>query len=392
MGWVSEEEARRLGAVTGSIPAVPTVPTAPAVQAAPAAGNFQNNYTPDAINRAAGRITTEYGTPSVPTFKGTYDEQIRDIYNRIANRGEFAYDVGNDPLYSQYRDKYVKQGQTAMKDAMGQAAALTGGYGSTYSQQVGQQVYNAYLDKLNDVIPELYNAAYGRYQDEGNELYKRYSMLGDLANDEYGKWRDSVSDARYADETAYERQRYADAQSYERQQDAYSTLAALIQATGYNPTTAELEEAGMSQGQAQALIGKYISGILPDDTAGEVSGGGSSGGGSGFVPASSAPSWWNNMSTAERKALQSSLGISADGIWGAQTKAATEAAGYNGAGTGSSSGNAGGYLGSIGYSDLPQPNESRGITRGSTQREAYQAWQNGEITYSEYQSILKALH
>lgn len=328
MGWISEEEARRLGAVTGSIPAVPTVPTAPAVQAAPAAGNFQNNYTPDVINRAASRITTEYSTPSVPAFKGTYDEQIRDIYNRIANRGEFAYDVGNDPLYSQYRDKYVKQGQTAMKDTMGQAAALTGGYGSTYSQQVGQQAYNAYLDKLNDVIPELYNAAYGRYQDEGNELYKQYSMLGDLANDEYGKWRDSVSDARYADETAYERQRYADAQSYERQQDAYSTLAALIQATGYNPTTAELEEAGMSQGQAQALIGKYISGILPDSTAGGVSGGGSGGGSSGK---SSYGYDTHGYTTDQIKQLQRAAGISVDGIWGPQTEAAYKA-GYSAGG------------------------------------------------------------
>ena len=42
---------------------------------------------------------------------------------------------------------------------MGQAAALTGGYGSTYGEQVGQQAYNAYLQNLNDIVPQLQQQA-----------------------------------------------------------------------------------------------------------------------------------------------------------------------------------------------------------------------------------------
>lgn len=77
---------------------------------------------------------------------------------------------------------------------MGQAAALTGGYGSTYGQAVGQQQYDAYLQNLNDVVPELYQLALSRYQMEGDDLKTQYSLLADQYQQEYGQYRDKVGD------------------------------------------------------------------------------------------------------------------------------------------------------------------------------------------------------
>lgn len=57
---------------------------------------------------------------------------------------------------------------------MGQASALTGGYGSSYAQNVGQQAYQSYLHQLGDMVPELYQLAYDRYRDKGDALYKTY--------------------------------------------------------------------------------------------------------------------------------------------------------------------------------------------------------------------------
>ena len=71
--------------------------------------------------------------------------------------------MNSDALYQQYRDLYTQQGQMAMMDTMGQAAAMTGGYGNSYAQTAGQQMYNQYLGKLNEVVPELYQQAYNRY-------------------------------------------------------------------------------------------------------------------------------------------------------------------------------------------------------------------------------------
>ena len=96
------------------------------------------------------------------------------------NREDFQYDLNGDALYQQYKDRYLNLGKQAMADTMGQAAALTGGYGSSYAQSVGQQAYNGYLQQLGDVVPELYKLAYDRYQDKGDALYKNYQTWAQL--------------------------------------------------------------------------------------------------------------------------------------------------------------------------------------------------------------------
>lgn len=115
------------------------------------------------------------------TYTPQYDTQINALFDKLLNRESFSYNAATDPLYQQYKEQYVNQGKLAMQDTMGQAAALTGGYGSSYSQAVGQQQYDAYLQKLNEVVPELYQMAYSQYQDEGDELRNQYSMY--LAKD-----------------------------------------------------------------------------------------------------------------------------------------------------------------------------------------------------------------
>ena len=96
------------------------------------------------------------------------------------NREDFQYDVNADALYRHYKDQYTQLGKRAMQDTMGQASTLTGGYGSSYAQSVGQQAYQSYLSKMDDVIPELYQLAYQKYQDEGNRLYKTYQSWAQL--------------------------------------------------------------------------------------------------------------------------------------------------------------------------------------------------------------------
>lgn len=110
---------------------------------------------------------------------------LRDeALDRYLNREEFQYDMNADALYRQYADKYRDMGQMAMRDTMGQASALTGGYGSSYAQSVGQQAYNQYLKELGDVVPELYRLAYDRYQDQSEELYRAYEQYDQQEKEE----------------------------------------------------------------------------------------------------------------------------------------------------------------------------------------------------------------
>lgn len=121
--------------------------------------------------------------------QGKYDQLIKDY----ENRGKFSYDFNTDALYQQYKDKYIKQAKMASADVMGQAAAMTGGYGSSYAQTVGNQAYQANLEQLNDVIPELYQLAYDKYNQEGQDMLNMISLLRGERDFTYGQHNDEYS-------------------------------------------------------------------------------------------------------------------------------------------------------------------------------------------------------
>lgn len=207
---------------------------------------------------------------NMPQYSGKYDEQLQEIYDQIVNRKDFTYDLNSDALYQQYKDQYAQMGQMAMMDTMGQASAMTGGYGNSYAQGVGQQAYHGYLQQLNDKVPELYSLALGQYNQEGQDLLNQYSMIGDLAGDEYAKYQDALN--QYWNQLNYQKQ-LAD-QEYERgfnewqtqynvQQDAYNKLISLITTTGYKPSADDLAKAGMSQSEADAYLDYYTKANTP---------------------------------------------------------------------------------------------------------------------------------
>ena len=121
-------------------------------------------------------------------YQSQWQPQIKDTMNSILNRKDFQYDVNGDALYQQYKDRYVNLGQKAMMDTMGQAAKLTGGYGNSNAQMVGQQAYQGYLQGLTDKIPELAQLAYQRYAQQGQDLYQKYGLLNSQEQADYSRW------------------------------------------------------------------------------------------------------------------------------------------------------------------------------------------------------------
>ena len=199
---------------------------------------LEGGYTPGSTVQQAQAYLSQVQSRRPGSYESQWDGELTELYNRIANRKPFSYDLGTDPVYQQYREQYQRQGRLAMQDTMGQAAALTGGYGSTYGEQVGQQAYNAYLQNLNDIVPDLYNAAYNRYRDEGTDLYNQYGLLSDRENQAYNRYRDTVndyysdlSDARSAYDSAYSRDynQWSDQLSYWSQKAANENSAYLQQ-------------------------------------------------------------------------------------------------------------------------------------------------------------------
>lgn len=192
--------------------------------------DYNSKYSED-LDKILGSITDAITNAptismpgySAPTYNPQYDAQIDELLNKLLNREEFSYNEELDPLYQQYKDLYTKQGQLAMEDTMGQAAALTGGYGSTYSQAVGQQMYNAYLQKVTEMLPEFYDRAYGKYRDEGQDMKDLYGMYIDRDQVDFQRYQQEVANA----EMAYQAAAAAASMAYQQQQDNISNLGNL---------------------------------------------------------------------------------------------------------------------------------------------------------------------
>lgn len=272
--------------------------TAQQTTAAPVTPTYEtpkpSAYQPSAAVEAYKQQLQQQITNKPGQYQSQYQQQLDDLYQQITGRKPFSFDAEADALYQQYKDQYQALGKEAMADAMGQAAALTGGYGNSYAQNVGQQAYQSYLQGLNDKIPELYQLALDRYDRDGQELYDQLSLIGEQENQDYSRYRDDLSDfnaeldrlwSQYVTERDADYDRYADERDYgyqistENRKYAYDTAMTMI-AAGLMPGDQMLADAGLSKEDAQSMVNAY----LAQESAsggGSGGGGGSSGGGSG---------------------------------------------------------------------------------------------------------------
>ena len=131
--------------------------------------------------------------------KTKWTDKYEEAMNNYLNREDFEYDVDQDPLFQQALASAMNSGKSAMQDTIGQASALTGGYGSTYATSAGNQAYNAFIEDAYNNLPEYYNMALQAYQAEGQEMYNQVAMLGEAdANEfqrEYTEWQASFDNA-----------------------------------------------------------------------------------------------------------------------------------------------------------------------------------------------------
>lgn len=112
---------------------------------------------------------------------------LADKYLNIYRNGQFNYDFNADPAWQNAKDAYMRQGQLAAKNVQAQAAALTGGYGNSYGAMAAQQQYNAALQNMNEIIPELEANVYNRYQADQNRNLTLAQMYMDLENQKYNR-------------------------------------------------------------------------------------------------------------------------------------------------------------------------------------------------------------
>ena len=151
-------------------------------------------FTKSSELQAADKAVSDWQTKKPGDYVSNYKSQIDDLLNKITNREKFAYNFGTDPIYNQYKNQYTEAGKKAAEDIQAQSAALSGGFGNSYGATAASQQYQNYLGKLNNIIPDLQNNAFNKYQAEGTELQNKLASLQNAEQSDYAKYQNNVND------------------------------------------------------------------------------------------------------------------------------------------------------------------------------------------------------
>lgn len=255
---------------------------------AAALGRLEQGYAPSEETALAGELVSSLTAAKPEDYRSGFAQQLEALYQEIGGREAFSYDPAADAAFQSYAAQYARQGRAAMRDTMGQAAHLTGGYGSSYAHSAAQQSYQQYLEKLGDVLPQLQSAAYNRYRDAGEALLQRYELLQGQEQAAYDRWQDGL--AAWQKEVAQAQSQYdqlasRDLKNHQYMLDYYLDKAAAeqkgadfaapaVSSTGntasLSSTAAESLErtmrnylkSGKTQ-QAETLFGQYKSRMTP---------------------------------------------------------------------------------------------------------------------------------
>lgn len=155
------------------------------------------SYSPSALVKSyqAKMADTENNKPDA--YVNRWAETQNNLLEEILNEKAFSYtgsDLMNDDMYKMYSEMYEKNARKAMNNAMGEAASLTGGYGSTYSQAAGQQAYDDTMSNMNEIALTLADKAYEKYLNDRSNRYDKLSAVNTQEQSDYGKYRDEVGD------------------------------------------------------------------------------------------------------------------------------------------------------------------------------------------------------
>lgn len=154
------------------------------------AGSIVNNAistTPTTKNgtKTTQTVTMPTSVGDLPTYNSEYMDQLNALARQLTSMNYDDWTKGSQ--YQALAERYGASGRMSMQDVLGQVASRTGGLASSYATTAAQQQYNQYMAQLEEVARQLYSQ-------ERGDLMDSASLYRNLANDEYDRYRDSLSD------------------------------------------------------------------------------------------------------------------------------------------------------------------------------------------------------
>ena len=250
-----------------------------------------------------------------PVYNNQYAEQQQALLDAIINRPDFSWSKEEDPQWSSYKKSYLREGDRATENALGQAAAASGGRPSTAAVTAATQAGDYYATQLNDIIPTLYQQAYDRYLNEYNMSLQDLNAVNNQEQLDYAKYldqlgqyntdrnfafnqylsdfdilqnqlsalqgQDSIDYNRWMDKVGLHRedQQLQREEALAQQQMAQAQVDAILSAGG-RPSAELVGASGYTNEYVQALQAAYQRQLAAKPSGGSSGGGRSSGGGS----------------------------------------------------------------------------------------------------------------
>ncbi|MDD6265921.1 MAG: hypothetical protein PUB34_06465 [Clostridia bacterium] len=127
-----------------------------------------------------------------PQSYNSSDKQAADRIARSLLSNKFSYDAQSDLGYSSAKKIYTENAKNAMNDTLGRASALSGGYANSWAVGSAQREYERVMSEFEDIIPELYSAAYGRYRDGIDDKFRLLDSYRESDKENYQRFRDEI--------------------------------------------------------------------------------------------------------------------------------------------------------------------------------------------------------
>lgn len=145
-------------------------------------GSFSyNSIFDDKYNNAKNSYDDIINNPSKYGYN-SHITDVNDLFEQIMNQEKFSYDTKKDALFQMYKRQYEAQGNRAMQNQMGVAAAMSGGYNSSVAQTSAQKQFQSSMDELSQKASETYQNSLDMYKYKQQNLLDRYNVARDMNN------------------------------------------------------------------------------------------------------------------------------------------------------------------------------------------------------------------
>ena len=119
------------------------------------------------------------------SYTSKYKDKIDGVMGKLDGMKDFSYDPTRDAAYEQYKNSYARQAKLANENAQANASAISGGYGSSYGTQAGQNA----MAGLSSATNGLYSQALNQYTQKKSDLQSQLTGYQQAEAQDYEKYQ-----------------------------------------------------------------------------------------------------------------------------------------------------------------------------------------------------------